>query len=343
MALSMIVEMTSLTPRVDLRSTPAMPAHATPTSIATRRMTARCRTRRERERPRRRRRRSSAASRYWPSTPMLNRFILKPIGDGDGRRGRRRAAVEDRGDAADARRSPRRVTTPEHVAAGWRPPATIAARTTTSSAPRWRRTGAAGSTRYDAPAGITAPCPAAVAPVMWRPSSSGVDSRRVEPGDDAAAVHDEERVGQADQLLEVGRDRAARPARRPAPPAAGPRWPPARRRRRRWVGWAATSELGVAAHLPADDAASAGCRPTGPARARRCPACARRTRSTMRSVSLARAPRGRSRAPGARPLGLVAEHPVLPERRLEQQPLAVAVLGDVADAPPRAGAGSATR
>jgi hypothetical protein len=55
-----------------------MLAHAMPTSIAVRRMTARwsgagsvtaAPTAAA----------TSAASRYWPSTPMLNRFILKPM------------------------------------------------------------------------------------------------------------------------------------------------------------------------------------------------------------------------------------------------------------------------
>ena len=78
-AFSMIVEMTSLTPRVTF-STAAMPAQAAPTAIATnsvmmmRRkpgtddMNAAPATAAD----------SSAASRYCPSTPMLNRFILKP-------------------------------------------------------------------------------------------------------------------------------------------------------------------------------------------------------------------------------------------------------------------------
>src|SRR5690606_34962759 len=48
-------------------------------------------------------------------------------------------------------------------------------------------------------------------------------------------------------------------------------------------------------------------------------------------VGLGRAPVDPEPAAGRRP-GLVAEHAVLPERRLQQQALAVAVLGDVADA-----------
>ncbi len=78
MAFSMIVEMTSLTPRVTL-SRAAMPAQIAPTSIATHddhagscsgsgSATAPPTTAA-----------AKAASRYWPSTPMLNRFIRKPM------------------------------------------------------------------------------------------------------------------------------------------------------------------------------------------------------------------------------------------------------------------------
>ena len=80
-AFSMIVLITSLTPRVTLSSA-AMPAQAAPdrhrddqrdrrsagspaaTLMKPRRPTAAA---------------SIAASRYWPSTPMLNRFILNPM------------------------------------------------------------------------------------------------------------------------------------------------------------------------------------------------------------------------------------------------------------------------
>lgn len=76
-ALSMIVEMTSLTPRVTFR-TPAMPAHTAPVPMAHRMISgmeiqpgvvsAPPRTAAK-----------NAAMRYWPSTPMLNRFIRKPM------------------------------------------------------------------------------------------------------------------------------------------------------------------------------------------------------------------------------------------------------------------------
>lgn len=77
MAFSMIVVITSLTPRV-VFSRPAMPDQSAPTSIAMtmsrmiwiapgRAMappTAAA---------------ANAARRYWPSTPMLKRFIRKPM------------------------------------------------------------------------------------------------------------------------------------------------------------------------------------------------------------------------------------------------------------------------
>lgn len=76
MAFSMIVETTSETPRVVLRM-PMMPYQKAPVNIATSTITRMCSgpgssieapTRAE----------TIAASRYWPSTPMLNRFIRKP-------------------------------------------------------------------------------------------------------------------------------------------------------------------------------------------------------------------------------------------------------------------------
>ena len=76
-AFSMIVETTSLTPRVTLR-TPAMPAHMAPTSIATRMISGICTTPGRVSAPPTTAAKN-AASRYWPSTPMLNRFIRKPM------------------------------------------------------------------------------------------------------------------------------------------------------------------------------------------------------------------------------------------------------------------------
>ena len=77
MKFSMIVEMTSLTPRVTL-SRPAMPAHMAPTNMATAMTRPMCSGAGRTTAPPTAAA-SIAASRYWPSTPMLNRFILKPI------------------------------------------------------------------------------------------------------------------------------------------------------------------------------------------------------------------------------------------------------------------------
>ncbi len=77
MELSMIVEITSLTPRNTLRSA-AIKAHNAPTTIAIARMKLTCRgagnvTAAPAAAD------STAAKRYCPSTPMLNNAILKPI------------------------------------------------------------------------------------------------------------------------------------------------------------------------------------------------------------------------------------------------------------------------
>ncbi len=77
MTLSMIVEMTSLTPRVTL-STAAMPAQKAPTTTATSTTTIIS------SGPGRSSQPPTAAAKnaaiwYWPSTPMLNRFIRKPM------------------------------------------------------------------------------------------------------------------------------------------------------------------------------------------------------------------------------------------------------------------------
>ena len=76
-AFSMMVEITSFTPRVTF-STPAAPENVPPTIMATSRMNATCSTDG-----------SSTwaptwaatmkARMYWPSTPMLNRFMRKPM------------------------------------------------------------------------------------------------------------------------------------------------------------------------------------------------------------------------------------------------------------------------
>ena len=75
--LSRIVEMTSLTPRVTL-STAATPAQAAPIVTATSRTSGICSAiGRSTAAPTEAA--SSAASAYWPSTPMLNSAMRKPI------------------------------------------------------------------------------------------------------------------------------------------------------------------------------------------------------------------------------------------------------------------------
>lgn len=76
MAFSMIVETTSLTPRVTLR-TPAIPAHIAPTIIAVRMISGIWRAPGRVSAPPTAAAKK-AARRYWPSTPMLKRFIRKP-------------------------------------------------------------------------------------------------------------------------------------------------------------------------------------------------------------------------------------------------------------------------
>ena len=73
----MIVLITSLTPRPTFRI-PAMPAQIAPVAIATRIATMMF------SQPGRKCAPANTAAakdaiRYWPSTPMLNRFILKPM------------------------------------------------------------------------------------------------------------------------------------------------------------------------------------------------------------------------------------------------------------------------
>ena len=60
----------------------------------------------------------------------------------------------------------------------------------------------------------------------------------------------------------------------------------------------------------------------------------------IRSVSARAALRSMNHALGRRRAGLVAEDPVLPERRVQQHALPVPVLGDEADAGLAAGAGA---
>ena len=73
----MMVEMTSETPRVTLRM-PAIPAQRAPAAIATKSATMMLSQPGNQPWPAK----SAAANeatRYWPSTPMLKRFIRKPM------------------------------------------------------------------------------------------------------------------------------------------------------------------------------------------------------------------------------------------------------------------------
>ena len=162
------------------------------------------------------------------------------------------------------------------------------------------------------------------------PSSSGVAVAGSSRATDATAVDDEERVGQADQLLEIGRDEdrgqagGARRAQLVPDRRLGADVDPR-------VGWAATSAVGAAISsrpmisfcwLPPDSASR------GHVDARRAHVeLGRRSRSVRRPGPGAVDPR----PPGVRRLGLVAEHLVLPQRCVEQQAVALAVLGHVAE------------
>ena len=155
--------------------------------------------------------------------------------------------------------------------------------------------------------------PSSPPPVMAAPSSWGVTVGRVERADQPAAEDDLDPVGEADQLVEVGRDQQHRQAvaagRLDVLPDRG-------------LG----ADVDAAGRVRGDQqrpgrrssrgrrSASAGCRRTAPGRACRCRACARRTRATMRSVSRAGTAAVDPRPAGARGPGLVAEDAVLPER-----------------------------
>ena len=171
----------------------------------------------------------------------------------------------------------------------------------------------------------------------------GRDVCGVEVADQPAAQDHLDRVGQADQLVQVGGDQQHRQARRAGRPGCGPRSPPGRRRRRRGSG--ARRSAAIGSPLISRPTISFCWLPPDSARAVRVDAraCGRRTRSTIRSVS-SRAPRAVDPAAlDARRPGLVAEDAVLPQRRVQQQPVPVPVLGDVADAGLAAVAGSASR
>ena len=179
----------------------------------------------------------------------------------------------------------------------------------------------------------------ALAPVMAAPSSSRVTVSGSKSAAQRAAQDHPDRVGQADQLLEVGGDEqhARGPPRRArlmwSQIAA---WAPTSTPR---VGWAARSTFGSCAHLAADDElllVAAGERAAGDEDRRRPDVV---LLDDPLGLGLGRL--GVDEAAGADVgrLGLVAEDDVLPERRLEEHPVAVPVLGDVARPRPRGSPG----
>ena len=156
-------------------------------------------------------------------------------------------------------------------------------------------------------------------------------ARRVDVGDEPAAQDHLDRVGQADQLVQVGRDQQHRQAVAPGRRGCGPRSPPGRRRRRRGSGATAMSTLGSPL-ISRPTMSFCWLPPDSEAARTSMPGVRTSYSSTIRWVSL-RAPARSIQTPvDVRRLGLVAEDPVLPQRRLEQQAVPVPVLRDVADA-----------
>ena len=157
------------------------------------------------------------------------------------------------------------------------------------------------------------------------------DRRRVELGDDPAAQHHEQPVGQADQLLEVGRDEQRGQAGRTGRRAGCPRSPPGRRRRRRASGGRRAAPSGSLVisrptisfcWLP-PESVNAGTSMPGV--------------RTSNSVTICVGPiadRAAVDEPALdeRGAALVAEQHVLPQRERQHHAVALAVLGDVADA-----------
>ena len=165
------------------------------------------------------------------------------------------------------------------------------------------RTTSASERRGDAPAAIRrsrvglTPPRSSPAPVIAEPSSSGVTVARVDVGHQPAAQDHLERVGQPDQLVQVGARSAARPGRPRGPSRMWSQiaaWAPTSTPR---VGCEAISTFGLAAHLAADDQlllVAAGQRRR---RATSMPGVRTSYSSTIRSVSRAGAARGRSSGP----------------------------------------------
>ena len=152
------------------------------------------------------------------------------------------------------------------------------------------------------------------APVIAGPEVLRRDVGRVDVGHEPAAQDHLDGVRQADQLVQVGGDQQHRQALGGGPRGCGPRSRPGRRRRHRGSG-ARRSAPSARRSSPGRRSASAGCRRTATAASTSMPGVRTSYSSTIRWVSL-RAPDRSIHGPltlGA--LGLVAEDPVLPERR----------------------------
>ena len=200
----MIELITSLTPRVTLR-TATMPAQQAPTTIATTTINRTC------SGPGRATAAPAAAativaSRYWPSTPMLNRPMRKATATASPARNSGIARLTTTTIAVTCcdgvspkssmtSKTPNGFTCSAAMTSAEMSSATTSARTGGEERQARRRR----SSGHAAPAVVCAP-------VMCPPSSSGVTRRGVEGGDQPAAQHHVQGVRQADQLVEVGGD-----------------------------------------------------------------------------------------------------------------------------------------
>ena len=189
----------------------------------------------------------NAASRYWPSTPMLNRFIRKPMATATRRQVVRRRLVED----------------VDLAVAGWSRTSSMSPNASTGLLPvarmhqggddergddRQQRRRDARSSRslsmrrgqllHRASSSCRPPLsrwPVA-APVMAEPSSSGVTVAGSASATSRPRYDHPQGVGQADQLVQVGGDQQHGQALAAGRRGCGPRSRPARRRPHRGSG-----------------------------------------------------------------------------------------------------------
>ena len=151
-------------------------------------------------------------------------------------------------------------------------------------------------------------------PGHGRPQLLRSDVGRVHVGHEPPSQDHLDGVGQADQLVQVGRDQQHGQARAGGLPGCGPRSRPGRRRRHRASG---ARRSAPSAHRSSRGrrSASAGCHRTATTASTSMPGVRTSYWSMIRWVSL-RAPRAVDpRALDVGRLGLVAEDPVLPQRR----------------------------